>query len=79
MNSPSTSPPDGRAVHLFEAWNARLPSIGDLSFAGFWLALGSGALLAIPYDAAAAADSLQVLLLTNPAGTFLRGLHYWSA
>ena len=74
-----TSPPEGRLARLFEAWNARLPSIGDLAFAAFWLALGSGALVAIPYDAGAPADSLQLLLLTNPAGTFVRGLHYWSA
>ena len=76
MASSSTSPPDGRIARLFEAWNARLPSIGDLGFAAFWLALVSGALVAVPYDAGAAADSLQLLLLTNPAGTFLRGLHY---
>ncbi len=75
------SPPEvqGRVAGLFDGWNARLPSIGDLAFAAFWLALGSGALVAVPYDAAAAADSLQLLLLTNPAGAFLRGLHYWSA
>ena len=79
MASSSTSPPESRVARLFEAWNARLPSVGDLAFAAFWLALGSGALVAIPYDAGAAADSLQLLLLTNPAGTFLRGLHYWSA
>jgi hypothetical protein len=74
-----TSPPDGRLWRLFEAWNERLPAIGDLAFACFWLAFASGALVAIPYDAEAAADSLQVLMLTNPAGAFLRGLHYWSA
>jgi len=79
MASSSTSPPESRIARLFEAWNARLPSIGDLAFAAFWLALASGALVAIPYDAGAAFDSLQLLLLTNPAGTFLRGLHYWSA
>ncbi|MGD8896420.1 MAG: cytochrome b N-terminal domain-containing protein [Acidobacteriota bacterium] len=79
MATSSTSAPDGRAAGLFDGWNARLPSIGDLAFAAFWLALCSGALVAIPYDAAAAADSLQLLLLTNPAGAFLRGLHYWSA
>ena len=79
MASSSTLAPDGRIARWYEAWNARLPSLGDLSFASFWLALASGALVAIPYDAGAAADSLQLLLLTNPAGTFLRALHYWSA
>ena len=79
MASSSTSAPEGRVAGWYEAWNARLPSIGDLAFAAFWLALVSGALVAIPYDVAAAADSLQLLLLTNPAGTFLRALHYWSA
>jgi len=79
MSSSSISPPEGRVAGWFGAWNARLPSVGDLAFASFWLALVSGALVAIPYDVAAAADSLQLLLLTNPAGTFLRGLHYWSA
>jgi hypothetical protein len=75
----STSAPDERIAGLFDRWNAHLASIGDLAFAAFWLALTSGALVAVPYDAAAAADSLQLLLLTNPAGAFLRGLHYWSA
>jgi hypothetical protein len=79
MATSSSSAPDGRVVTLFDGWNARLASIGDLAFAAFWLALGSGALVAVPYDAAAAADSLQLLLLADPAGAFVRGLHYWSA
>jgi hypothetical protein len=79
MATSSSSAPDGRTVALFDRWNARLPSIGDLAFAAFWLALGSGALVAVPYDVAAAADSLQLLLLANPTGAFVRGLHYWSA
>jgi hypothetical protein len=74
-----TSPPEERVARAFDSWNARLPSIGDLGFAAFWLAVVSGVFLAIPYDGTRAADSLQLLLLVNPAGTFLRGLHYWSA
>jgi len=74
-----TSPADPEALRPFDAWNERLPSVGELAFAAFWIATGSGALLAIPFDVAAPADSIQILLLTNPAGAFLRGLHYWSA
>jgi len=39
----------------------------------------SGTLLAIPYDFARAYQSLFELLLFNPAGIFVRNLHYWSA
>ncbi len=69
---------EARLVGTFDAWNRRLPAIGELSFAALWLAIVSGAFLVLPYDPASAAGSLQLLLLTNPAGVFIRGLHYWS-
>jgi hypothetical protein len=72
-------PPEGRLATIFDAWNRRAPRAGDLAFAAFWLALGSGALLAAAYSASAAADSLQRLLVGDAAGTFVRSLHYWSA
>jgi hypothetical protein len=72
-------PPEGRVAGIFDAWNRRAPRVGDLAFAAFWLALASGALLAVSYSAGAASDSLQRLLLVDAAGTFVRSLHYWSA
>jgi cytochrome b/b6/petB-like protein len=71
--------PEGRVRSSFDAWNRRAPRVGDLAFAAVWLALGSGALLALPYNAAAASDSLQRIMLGDPGSAFLRSLHYWSA
>ncbi|MCP4662094.1 MAG: hypothetical protein GY856_42370, partial [bacterium] len=63
---------------VFALWNVRFPSVGALAVAAFWLAVGSGAALILPFEPAAAADSLQVLLITNPAGVYFRAVHYWS-
>ena len=63
---------------VFVLWNARFPTVGTLALAAFWLAVGSGVALILPFDPAAAADSLQVMLITNPAGIYFRAVHYWS-
>ncbi len=39
----------------------------------------SGILLAIPYDFTHAHQSVSDILLFNPAGSFVRNFHYWSA
>ena len=39
----------------------------------------SGILLSIPYDFTRAYSSIFELILFNPAGSFVRNLHYWSA
>ena len=63
----------------------KLKRFGQFDTAG-WIAVSSlllcglsGTLLAIPYDFARAYQSLFELLLFNPAGIFVRNLHYWSA
>lgn len=63
---------------LFTFWNRRIPTFGNLAFAGFLVAVLSGIPLAFSYDVGQASDSMQVLLLTNPAGVFFRSVHYWS-
>lgn len=63
----------------------RIKRIGQFDTAG-WIAVTSillcvlsGVLLAIPYDFTRAYLSVSELVLFNPAGTFVRNLHYWSA
>ncbi len=52
---------------------------GTIAFSSFIIAAITGVLLALPYDIKNAYDSIAMMLLTNPAGTFFRNLHYWSA
>ena len=52
---------------------------GDAAFASLAIAALTGIALAMPYDVRAPYDSLASLLLTNPAGSFFRSLHYWSS
>lgn len=52
---------------------------GALALANFLVCAVSGVFLAIPYDVGKAYESIVALLLTNPAGSFFRNLHYWSA
>ena len=55
------------------------PTIGDLAFASFVVAILSGILLALPFDIRHAYESVAQLTLTDPAATYTRNLHYWSA
>jgi hypothetical protein len=59
-------------------WSLRSTS-GELGFALFGLAVASGLPLLAAFDIRRPYDSLALLLLTNPAGTFFRNAHYWSA
>jgi hypothetical protein len=52
---------------------------GEAATAALIVATGSGAALAIPYDPSDALTSIATLLLANPAASFFRNLHYWSA
>ncbi len=63
----------------------RLKKIALFDTAG-WIAISSllmctisGAILAIPYDFSRAYQSVFEILLINPAATFVRNFHYWSA
>ena len=57
----------------------RPPPLGMLAFGAFVICAITGVLLAPAYRPEAALDSLALLLLKNPAGIFVRSLHYWSA
>jgi hypothetical protein len=57
----------------------RIPPLGMLAFAAFVVCALTGIMLVPTYFPGAAMDSLALLLLKNPAGVFVRSLHYWSA
>jgi hypothetical protein len=57
----------------------RIPALGMLALAAFVICAVTGILLVPAYKPDAALDSLALLLLKNPAGIFVRSLHYWSA
>jgi len=44
-----------------------------------YVAMGSGIALALVYDVNNPYDSLQIIMLSNPGATFIRGIHYWSS
>lgn len=54
-------------------------SFGQTAFASFIIAAASGIFLAVSFDVRNPYDSISIILLTNPAGSFFRNLHYWSA
>jgi hypothetical protein len=70
MNSPEQV--DGK-------FRERIPPLGMLAFAAFVVCAVTGIMVIPAYMPGAAMDSLALLLLKNPAGVFVRSLHYWSA
>ncbi len=57
----------------------RIPPLGMPALAAFAVCAATGIMLAPAYQPGAPLDSLALLLLKNPAGVFVRSLHYWSA
>jgi Cytochrome b/b6/petB len=57
----------------------RISPLGMLAFAAFVVCAFTGIMLVPAYLPGAPMDSLALLLLKNPAGVFIRSLHYWSA
>jgi hypothetical protein len=57
----------------------RIPPMGMLALAAFVICAASGIMLVPAYLSASPLDSLALLSLKNPAGFFVRSLHYWSA
>lgn len=57
----------------------RIPPLGMISLAAFAICAATGIMLVPAYKPDAALDSLALLLLKNPAGVYVRSLHYWSA
>jgi len=52
---------------------------GWVATASIILCAVSGAWLAVPYDIASPYLSVTILVTVNPAASFLRNMHYWSA
>ncbi len=52
---------------------------GWIASSGLLICIVSGILLVIPFDITNPHRSLTEMLLLNPAGTFIRNVHYWSA
>jgi hypothetical protein len=69
--------PEGSPPHPHRRWSLR-SSWGELAFAGLVIAMASGVALALPYDAGHPYDTVAWLLLTNPAASFFRNIHYWT-
>jgi len=65
-------------IRAFDWWNERLPTAGVLGLAVFLVGVISGVVLAVAYDVRAASDSLELMELASPAGTFLRAVHAWT-
>ncbi|MFP5229586.1 MAG: DUF4405 domain-containing protein [Acidobacteriota bacterium] len=57
----------------------RIPRMGMLALAAFVLCVVTGVMLVPAYRPGSPLDSLALLSLKNPAGVFVRSLHYWSA
>ncbi len=57
----------------------KIPRSGMPAFAAFMVCVVTGVLLVPVYKPSLALDSIALLLLKNPAGAFVRSLHYWSA
>lgn len=57
----------------------RVPPLGMVAFAAFVICALSGIVLIPAFKAHAPLDSLALLSLKNPAGLFVRSVHYWSA
>jgi hypothetical protein len=53
-------------------------TLGDLATAAFVIAALSGVAVAVPYDTRDGYGSIAALLIANPAGAFLRNIHYWA-
>lgn len=52
---------------------------GAISIANFLICAISGVFLAIVYDVNTPYDSISLIMISNPMGSFLRNIHYWSA
>ncbi|MFP5234468.1 MAG: DUF4405 domain-containing protein [Acidobacteriota bacterium] len=56
-----------------------IPPMGMLALAAFVICVATGVMLVPVYLPGSPLDSLALLSLKNPAGRFVRSLHYWSA
>lgn len=54
-------------------------TFGTLALSMFWLVLVSGILLAVPYNVDKPYLSISTILVSNPWGSFIRNLHFWSS
>jgi quinol-cytochrome oxidoreductase complex cytochrome b subunit len=78
LNAPPNQQPS-LIKGFFNSWSRFFPSPGLLTHAALFVAIGSGIALAFGYDVNRPADSLQVMILSNLGGTFIRAIHYWSS
>ncbi len=68
----------GKFYHgIIKRW--KMDTFGYIAIASFLIVVLSGILLAVSYDVQNPEKSISLLLLTNPAATFFRNIHYWSA
>ena len=56
-----------------------LDTLGGVATSSLLVCSISGILLAVPYSVDKPLASLTLMMLDNPAGVFIRNIHYWSA
>lgn len=62
---------------IIKKW--KFDTFGYISVAMFLIALLSGVILAVSYEVGDPEKSISLLLLSNPAASFIRNIHYWGA
>jgi quinol-cytochrome oxidoreductase complex cytochrome b subunit len=54
-------------------------TFGAISIANLIICSITGVIIAVPFDINAPYDSISLLMISNPAASFFRNMHYWSA
>lgn len=62
-----------------ERLKTRVPRFGPLALAAFTICAVSGLPLLLVYRPGAPLESLALVLMENPIGSWMRSVHYWSA
>jgi len=63
--------------HIFS--KLKFDTYGWIAVSSLLVCTVSGIPLAVPYDVTSPFESLSLILLDNPAASFIRNLHFWSA
>jgi len=56
-----------------------MDTMGGAATSALLICTVSGIFLAVPYDVRNPLDSISIILLNNPAASFIRNVHFWSA
>ncbi|NTV83929.1 MAG: DUF4405 domain-containing protein, partial [Bacteroidales bacterium] len=56
-----------------------LDTMGGVATSSLLICAASGIFLAVPYNSGEPLDSISLMLIDNPAASFIRNIHFWSA